>query len=572
MSFLTNELKPIMDKFDGPGLLDIQRFKNDLYYIFRTKNDKKLIYRYKNFTNYYYFKNEQSNEITENINNCRMVKGNYNELRKYRDTNSFEQDFKIDTRHSLDFYLEYPDNDAKYQILFLDIELDLENCNKMPDNTYAFAPICMISYGTNENNIKTIVLENSKINKSKWENSNTFFFETEKELLVYFMTDLRNMNLDILTAWYAYFDYGYILGRLRYLKMDCKKLSPIGYVDINPKYKEVVYGGFVIVDMLELYKNFSLGELSSYKLDLVAQHELNEGKHKFEGDIRTLFKRDPDIMIEYNKQDVALICRINKKKKHIELQNKLRTFCGMTWKKSLTTIGLIDGLLVKFARQFNQVIRTNKKSKEIEPIRGAYVNTPKGGIYEWVIDLDYSSLYPSIIRSYNMGMETIIGDIDEKIAFNYLYKNELPENGVKIRYYPYTTKERYDSITKTQLESLLDEYYLTLNGAFFRKHTKGNSLYNIILTNLSKLRKIYKDQYKSFLKDGIFFCPVSYGTKNTFGHPCNEVLLDIISNNSLPVMVDESPRECKKVCVNSHINEYCTRSTTWLNATRKKIH
>jgi len=496
-----NEIKPIMEKFNNPGLLDIQYLKNNLYYIFRSDGDKKLIYKYKGDTNYYYYKNDRSVEATESISNCEMVYGNYNKVRRYTEDSSFEQDFNIATRHALDFYLSNPNNDAKYRILFLDIELDLKNCNGMPSNMNASAPICMISYGTDVDNIKTLSLESPKINKDKWKNT-TMFFESEKEMLNYLIMDIRTMNLDILTAWYAYFDYGYIMGRMQYLKMDYSKLSPVGHVSMNPKYKEIIYGGFVIVDLLEIYKNFSLGELSSYKLDMVAQHELKEVKHKFEGDIRTLFERDPDKMIEYNKQDVALICRINKKKKHIELQNKLRTFCGMTWKKSLSTIGLIDGLLVKFSRQNNHVIRSNRKSKAIEPIRGAYVKTPKGGIYEWVIDLDYSALYPSIIRSYNMGMETILADIDEKVAFNYLYKGELPETEVKIRLFPYSNKEKYDLITPDRLKEMIDENYLTLNGAFFKKHDRGISLYNTILTSLDKLRKVYKNLYKEYLEKG----------------------------------------------------------------------
>jgi DNA polymerase elongation subunit (family B) len=36
---------------------------------------------------------------------------------------------------------------------------------------------------------------------------------------------------------------------------------------------------------------------------------------------------------------------------------------------------------------------------------------PIPGLYEWVIDLDFTSLYPSIIRSLNIGIETLLGRI-----------------------------------------------------------------------------------------------------------------------------------------------------------------
>ena len=42
---------------------------------------------------------------------------------------------------------------------------------------------------------------------------------------------------------------------------------------------------------------------------------------------------------------------------------------------------------------------------------GGYLKDPIPGLYEWVIDLDFTSLYPSIIRSLNIGIETYIGRI-----------------------------------------------------------------------------------------------------------------------------------------------------------------
>lgn len=501
MSFLTDEIRELMVKFDNPGLIDIQYVDDHLYYIFRTKEDKKIIYRYKNKDNYYFYSCDTKEPIAK-IKDCNIIRGNYREMKKYDKNNTtFERDFSIENRHTVDFYLSYPENNFSPKILFLDIELDLTNHNRIPNNEDAFAPICMISYGIDEDSIKTLALKSNGILYDRWENTNTFFFDTEQEMLMYFCMDLKKTNVDILTSWFAFFDYGYIAGRIFKIGMDVRKLSLLNCVRVNHKYKDIFYSGFVILDMLELYKGFSMGELSSNKLDMVAQHELGEGKHTYEGDIRTLFKRDPNKMIEYNKQDVALICKINKKVKHIELQNKLRSFCGVDWKKSLSTIGLIDGLLVKFARKNDLAIITNRKSKALEPIRGAYVKTPVGGLYEWVIDLDYSSLYPSIIRTYNMGVETILASVDEKISYDYLYKNKLPDDKIILRCYPYTDKEHMIKISSDQFKKIIEGNYLTINGAIFSKHEKGISLYNTILTDLNNLRSVYKSNWKKFTKE-----------------------------------------------------------------------
>ncbi len=49
-----------------------------------------------------------------------------------------------------------------------------------------------------------------------------------------------------------------------------------------------------------------------------------------------------------------------------------------------------------------------------EEYAGGYLKDPVPGLYEWVIDLDFTSLYPSIIRSLNIGIETFVGRVVHK--------------------------------------------------------------------------------------------------------------------------------------------------------------
>jgi DNA polymerase elongation subunit (family B) len=51
---------------------------------------------------------------------------------------------------------------------------------------------------------------------------------------------------------------------------------------------------------------------------------------------------------------------------------------------------------------------------ELSEYAGGYLKDPEPGLYEWVIDLDFTSLYPSIIRSLNIGIETLVGRIVNK--------------------------------------------------------------------------------------------------------------------------------------------------------------
>ena len=507
---LTTELKPVIEKYN-PSLLDVQTVGQDVYYLFRTNDSerKKLIYRYKNTNNYYYYVSKTSKEQLVPINELTIDLGPYDQLKLHDSRGTFEKDFNLGARHAIDFYETYPDNQmGSLRIMFLDIELDMYGCKDRVTSANPICPVCMLSLKINDDKMKTLTLDSAKIDKKKLAENDIEYFTSERDLLNRFVQILHTLNPDVITAWNVSFDCGYIPMRMKRLCMNPNELSLMNYINVVPGGHQVFWAGFVIVDMLTLYKGFTSHGLPSYRLDMVAQFELGEGKQEFEGEITELFIKDPTSMITYNIQDVNLIYRINKKLMHIELQNGMREFCGLTWDKSLSTIGLIDGLLVKFARKANMAIMTNMmNSKKLEQIRGAYVKNPKGGLYEWVIDLDYSSLYPSIIRSFNMGMETIFATVSEKISFDFLYKNKFDpmmtcEDGtIPITFYPGTPKEFKKTITVDEFRLMTKNYYLTLNGVFFEKHSTKKSLYNTILSNLTSLRNDYKKLKSKYGKE-----------------------------------------------------------------------
>ena len=59
-------------------------------------------------------------------------------------------------------------------------------------------------------------------------------------------------------------------------------------------------------------------------------------------------------------------------------------------------------------RERMQALRDNDEEKFI----GAYVKEPIVGKYDWIYDLDLTSLYPSIIMTLNISPETKIGKIE----------------------------------------------------------------------------------------------------------------------------------------------------------------
>lgn len=73
--------------------------------------------------------------------------------------------------------------------------------------------------------------------------------------------------------------------------------------------------GISIIDYLDLYKKYSMATLESYRLDVVAKHELKIGKvdySEYDG-LMGLYEQNHDLFIYYNHIDVKIIEDLEKK-------------------------------------------------------------------------------------------------------------------------------------------------------------------------------------------------------------------------------------------------------------------
>ena len=106
-----------------------------------------------------------------------------------------------------------------------------------------------------------------------------------------------------------------------------------------------------------------------------------------------------------------------------------------------------------------QKIRDNNEEKFIE----AYVKPPIVGKYEWIYDLDLTSLYPSIIMTLNISPETKIGKINNWDANDFL-KGKVDS---------YTIGD--DTITKENLKKYLKDskFSVSSNGVLYRTDKVG---------------------------------------------------------------------------------------------------
>jgi DNA polymerase elongation subunit (family B) len=110
-------------------------------------------------------------------------------------------------------------------------------------------------------------------------------------------------------------------------------------------------------------------------------------------------------------------------------------------------------------QEMMQALRDNEQEKFI----GAYVKAPIVGKYDWIYDLDLTSLYPSIIMTTNISPETKVGKITNWDAQKYM-KGEIDTYFIGDK-----------SITKENLKKLFDEskYTVASNGVLYTSTKVG---------------------------------------------------------------------------------------------------
>ena len=269
---------------------------------------------------------------------------------------------------------------------------------------------------------------------------NTFLFEDEREMIKMFL-DLID-DADVLSGWNSEgYDIPYTINRtIRVLsKDDTRKFCLWGQ---HPKKRmferfgaeQETYDlvGRVHMDYMQLYRKYTYEERHSYSLDAIAEYELGEHKTQFEGTLDQLYNQHFKKFIEYNRQDTALLDKLDKKLRFLELANELAHANTVLLQTTMGAVAVTEQAIIVEAHERGMVVPNRKQRNDTEDNQaaGAYVAYPKKGLHEWVGSVDINSLYPSAIRAQNMGPETIVGQLRQTMTDHYI-RDKMAKNGGK---------------------------------------------------------------------------------------------------------------------------------------------
>ena len=101
---------------------------------------------------------------------------------------------------------------------------------------------------------------------------------------------------------------------------------------------------------------------------------------------------------------------------------------------------------------------------------GAYVKEPDPGIYEWIYDLDLTSMYPCIIMGLNISPETKVAKIYDWDVYDFA---EKPDKEYKVWIFSRSDWKHFSGPGDLQAWAKRNKYSVAANGAVYKNDRRG---------------------------------------------------------------------------------------------------
>jgi DNA polymerase elongation subunit (family B) len=539
------------------------RDKNDpdAYHYF-LRDDKKHISKFK--YNPTLYKLDQYGEYTTLFGDrCSPITGKYDR----NDPTIYEKDISKELVLLRDQYYKSDDKPSFHNLVYLDIEIEIIGALNEYTIKEAKAEITSIALldVNNKQTICFILDKNKEIESISIENKHIISCIDEKTLIRNFLSKWEEIDPTIVVGWNSdFFDMPYLYYRIKKIMGDeVYRLSPIGKIteDLNNSKSPIKIGLINCLDFMLLFKKYITKEETSYKLGDIGTKYVKLGKIEYNGSLDALFKENKNKFIEYNIRDVEILEALENKLKFIELTVLISHLCHTPYESIYYNTELNEGAILTYLKRKNiiapnkpttvnpsirelevgdyvvhqrgtptiegtvheidnkQVIvktkggafitRFLKSVRKKEGYAGGFLLDPQVGLHNWSINADFASLYPSIIRSLNLGIETLKARIViDNPNYNCWYsleelREEDPEKIVtleKLDKRTYTLKSGKIKI-KDLIETIIENNWtVSANGVIFS--TDKPSIVAELLAEWFNMRKEFKNAMKKAYKDG----------------------------------------------------------------------
>lgn len=274
---------------------------------------------------------------------------------------------------------------------------------------------------------------------------NYLYFKTEYDMLYTFFNKAIQ-KMPVITGWnFVGFDWTYLINRCKRLGIDPAVASPSRKLT----GKEELPLHRLVVDYLDIYKKWDrvIDVKENNTLDFVAKAALGIQKVKYPGTLQELYESDFDQYVFYNAVDSKLVQMIDKKLNSLLTFLKLGNISKVEATRAYSPIWMAEAAMARENCARKMVFpKVDSSKKKREAYEGAFVHEPKTGLYQWVTSFDFASLYPTVMRQWNISPE------------NYV-KNIAPGEEVDTDKYIKTASGALFTKENSVFKSILEDYY-----------------------------------------------------------------------------------------------------------------
>jgi DNA polymerase elongation subunit (family B) len=230
--------------------------------------------------------------------------------------------------------------------------------------------------------------------------------EAERELLLDLVDELE--RYDQIAAWYGDgYDFPVLRARLerQRIRVDMRRWLCVDHLPVFQR--------------MNISSSKSGDEKQSMSLDNIAWSVAGMRKVPFDSSQTWEFwsagGEQREYLCRYNAHDVRCMIGIEQKTGYLELHNTLSQTCGVfPDTRASNPLRYVDNMMLKLAHSRGQRLPTRYGSEDTDPFEGAFVFPATKGLVRDVEVVDFASMYPSIIRSWNISFDTITDHILEE--------------------------------------------------------------------------------------------------------------------------------------------------------------
>ncbi len=237
----------------------------------------------------------------------------------------------------------------------------------------------------------------------------------ERALLIAVAARIRELDPDLLVGWNVIdFDLAVFALRCRQLAIPQQASSigrapgPIEFLSDASfaRQSRASIPGRMVLDAIPLVRDAL--RLDDYRLQTVSQAVLGRGKLIDDetpdpaSEITRLYHEQPDALVAYNLEDARLVSEILEQEGLLTLAGERSRLSGMQLDRVGASIASFDLLYLPELRRRGYVAPNVDTSRSQQLVQGGAVLSPEPGLIDNVAVFDFKSLYPSLIRTFNI--------------------------------------------------------------------------------------------------------------------------------------------------------------------------